>query len=103
MAFEDKQIICRDCGEPFVFTAGEQQFYQEKGLEHEPQRCRACRTTRRSRDPEGGRGMRTTNRVMTPVICASCGQQTTVPFEPKLDRPVYCSACFEQQRASFRR
>ena len=33
----DKTITCRDCGEPFTFTAGEQAFYQERGYS-EPQR-----------------------------------------------------------------
>lgn len=26
----DKTLVCRDCGEEFVFTIGEQEFYQEK-------------------------------------------------------------------------
>lgn len=88
---EDKTIVCRDCGVEFVFTAGEQGFYLEKGLLNEPQRCPACRAARRRE--------RTSNRDMTTVVCAACGVQTTVPFVPRLDRPVYCSSCFEKVRA----
>src|SRR5665648_1016886 len=44
MAFEDKDLVCKDCGATFIFTIGEQEFYAEKGFENEPQRCRECRT-----------------------------------------------------------
>lgn len=39
---EDKTIICESCKQEFVFTAGEQQFYTEKGFV-EPKKCKACR------------------------------------------------------------
>lgn len=39
---QDKKIICKDCGTEFVFTAGEQEFYAQKGLT-EPKRCKECR------------------------------------------------------------
>ena len=45
--FQDKTIVCKDCGAEFVFTAGEQEFYAEKGFQNEPQRCRACRNQKR--------------------------------------------------------
>ena len=93
MALEDKSLTCRDCGGTFVFTAGEQGFYLEKGLLNEPQRCATCRVNRR-RDRTGGGSRETTT-----VACASCGGNATVPFVPRLDRPVYCSTCFEQERA----
>lgn len=32
------------------------------------------------------------------VTCADCGQQTTVPFKPTGDRPVYCRDCFAKNR-----
>ena len=41
--YEDKTLKCKDCGEEFVFTAGEQEFYAEKGFQNEPQRCKKCR------------------------------------------------------------
>lgn len=46
-AMSDKTIRCRDCGQDFVFTEGEQAFYKEKGLENEPTRCPACRKARK--------------------------------------------------------
>ena len=92
MVFEDKTLTCRDCSSPFVFTAGEQGFYVEKGLLNEPQRCGSCRANRRKERTTGGR-------AMTTVSCAGCGGDATVPFVPRYDKPVYCSACFEEQRA----
>lgn len=94
MALEDKTLTCRDCGVQFIFTAGEQGFYLEKGLLNEPQRCPTCRASRRVSRAGGG------SREMTTVNCANCGQETTVPFVPRLDRPVYCSPCFDKSRAA---
>lgn len=93
MVFQDKTLRCRDCGQSFVFTAGEQGFYVEKGLMNEPQRCPNCRATRR-RDRAGG-----TRDGGATITCASCGREDTVPFVPRLDRPVYCSECFSKQRS----
>lgn len=89
---EDKTIACKDCSEAFVFTTGEQGFYLEKGLLNEPQRCPDCREQRRR---ERAAGVRET----TTVVCADCGQETTVPFVPRLNRPVYCASCFERVRS----
>jgi CxxC-x17-CxxC domain-containing protein len=94
VAFEDKSLTCRDCGSSFTFTAGEQGFYLEKGLLNEPQRCPGCRASRR-RERTTGNG-----RELTTVTCANCGGNATVPFVPRLDRPVLCSSCFEQERAT---
>ena len=44
----DKTIICRDCNKEFVFTDGEQEFYKEKGLQNEPQRCHECRKAKKA-------------------------------------------------------
>lgn len=94
MAFVDKTVKCQDCGEDFIFTAGEQEFYAEKGLLNEPRRCPACRSLRR----QGRAG--SASRVLHPVVCANCGEETTVPFFPREDRPVYCRSCFEKTRAA---
>lgn len=48
MEFEDKTLVCQDCGNEFVFTAGEQDFYKEKGLDNEPKRCKECRNRRKA-------------------------------------------------------
>ena len=51
MAFQDKTLTCKECGKEFIFTAGEQEFYAEKGFENEPARCRDCRDKRRRSQP----------------------------------------------------
>ncbi len=46
--YEDKTLVCKECGAEFVFTAGEQEFYAERGFQNEPQRCKACRDARKN-------------------------------------------------------
>lgn len=99
MAFADKTLICRDCGKEFVFSAGEQEFFREKGFAHDPTRCPECRAARRG-NPRSGGSDNPRPRRMYSVICADCGAQTEVPFEPRGDRPVYCRDCFEKHRTS---
>ena len=108
MAFQDRELACRDCGGGFVFTAGEQEFYSTKGLEHDPVRCPSCRATRKMMRPEdrdfapaygvyaswGGR----TPRQLHVASCAQCAGMTEVPFRPRDDRPVYCSVCYGDLR-----
>ena len=94
MAFEDQTLRCRDCAVDFVWTAGEQAFFQEKGLVNQPQRCSNCRGQKRLQ--------RQGARQMHDVVCADCGRDTQVPFEPREGRPVYCSDCFEKNRAVAR-
>jgi CxxC-x17-CxxC domain-containing protein len=112
----DRTLTCRDCGRNFVFTAGEQAFYAERGYT-EPQRCPECRAARKaersagggygggysdggSRGGYGGRGGGYSSgpRQMYPAICSNCGKETEVPFQPSGDKPVYCRECFEQRR-----
>ena len=75
MALEDKTLTCRECGQEFIFTAGEQEFYLSRNLVNEPRRS-------------------------YPAICAACGAETTVPFEPRDGRPVYCRECYTKMRQS---
>lgn len=88
--YEDKTLICKDCGEEFIFTAGEQEFYASKGFENEPQRCKSCRDNKKRERRE--------NREMFTATCAACGKEAQVPFRPREDRPVYCSECFAKMR-----
>ena len=88
--FEDKTLTCKECGAEFVFTAGEQEFYQEKGFVNEPQRCKECRDKRKNANRAA--------REMHTAICADCGAEAKVPFEPRDDRPVYCSECFAKRK-----
>ncbi|MCX6024428.1 MAG: zinc-ribbon domain containing protein [Chloroflexi bacterium] len=118
---QDKTLVCRDCGQNFVFTEGEQEFYQSRGFTNEPTRCPSCRAARKNErgDSGGGRGgygggaggggrssggggggygYERAPREMHPATCAQCGKETQVPFLPTSGRPVYCSDCFEQTR-----
>ncbi len=86
-------LTCRDCRDSFLFSAGEQTFFATKGLQNDPQRCPACRAAaRQARAGSGPREYHT-------AVCASCGGQAMVPFAPRVDRPVYCSSCFDKVRS----
>ncbi|MDR1615503.1 MAG: zinc-ribbon domain containing protein [Syntrophomonadaceae bacterium] len=97
--FNDKYLTCKDCGSEFLFSASEQEFYAEKGFENEPGRCPDCRKARKQRNGFGNSRYREDRPSFT-TICASCNQETTVPFEPTGDRPVYCRECFQARRNS---
>ncbi len=98
MSFQDKVLTCRDCGKEFLFTAGEQTFYAEKGFQHEPTRCRNCRATRKGGAGGGGSmGSEGGNRAMFPTVCSECGKETQVPFRPTAGKPVYCRDCFQKR------
>ena len=96
----DKNLVCKECGSNFVFTASEQEFFAEKGFTNEPGRCPDCRRARKERNNGAGFGRNNNRqqREMHDVICASCGTQTQVPFRPSNDRPVYCRDCYNQTK-----
>ena len=96
MSFEDKTIQCADCGEAFTHSAEEQELFQSRGYTNEPKRCPTCRQARKS-ERFGDSGYRAP-RQMFAVVCAECGKETEVPFEPRGDRPVYCSDCYRNVR-----
>ncbi len=116
MSIADKTLTCRDCGQPFVFTAGEQEFYAEKGFTNEPTRCPDCRRAAKARRDGGGGGGYSSDRrggnggggygaprgerTMHPATCSNCGRETMVPFVPTSGKPVYCQDCFQQQRSN---
>lgn len=95
--FQDKVLSCKDCGKEFVFSANEQEFYASKGFENEPGRCPECRSARKQQ--RGGMSGRR-ERQMYPAICSECGVETTVPFQPTGDRPIYCRDCFQSKRSN---
>ncbi|MBQ8551604.1 MAG: zinc-ribbon domain containing protein [Clostridia bacterium] len=88
--YQDEKLICKDCGEEFVFTAGEQEFYAEKGFQNKPQRCKACRDARKNAGKP--------QRELFTTTCARCGKEAKVPFQPSNDRPVYCSECYAEMK-----
>jgi CxxC-x17-CxxC domain-containing protein len=102
---EDRRIICANCGDEFLFTAGEQAFYAEKGLTHAPTRCTKCRSQRKGPRAEGavaaaepaGRSASPAREMYT-AVCANCGKETQVPFKPVSGRPVYCRDCFRERK-----
>ena len=105
MAFKDKTLVCLDCGCEFTFTADEQDFFASKGYTNEPKRCPECRQTRKaqrygSSGDTNNRNSYGSTRQMFPAVCAECGKETEVPFQPREERPVYCSDCFRKVRAS---
>lgn len=99
MSLEDKTLQCAECGQKFVFTAAEQEFFASKGYVNEPKRCPTCREARRSQRGPGGRAggdSYRAQREMYPAVCASCGKETQVPFQPRQGRPVYCNDCYSR-------
>lgn len=100
MSFQDKSIKCSDCGTTFTFTASEQEFFAGKGFTNEPKRCSSCRHARKPERYENSGSSYRTQRQMFPVKCAQCGKDTEVPFEPRGDKPVYCSDCYRKVASS---
>jgi CxxC-x17-CxxC domain-containing protein len=108
MSFEDKTLTCSDCDKSFTFTVAEQEQFQERGYTNEPKRCPDCRQARKAdRNNSGSNGNsysgnRTNSYAGTrqsfPTTCSECGKATTVPFEPRQGRPVYCSDCYRKVR-----
>ncbi len=108
MSYQDKTLTCNDCGQSFTFTSGEQEFHASKGFINQPGRCPECRAARKAQRGEssyssgggsygGGYGGQ---REMFSATCASCGKEARVPFQPRGDKPVYCSDCFRSQSGS---
>ena len=126
--YNDKNLTCADCGQEFVFTASEQDFYSQRGFT-EPRRCPSCRASRKAaRNSDGGGagsyssgggyssggyssgagsyggggggggGYDRGPREMFSATCSSCGKEAQVPFRPTSGKPVYCSDCFRSQR-----
>jgi CxxC-x17-CxxC domain-containing protein len=117
--YSDKNLTCADCGQEFVFTASEQDFYAQRGFT-EPRRCASCRASRKAaRNSEGGGsygagsysssggyssggygsgGYDRGPREMFSATCSNCGREAQVPFRPTSGKPVYCSDCFRSIR-----
>src|SRR5437660_9232353 len=111
----DTTITCRDCGQAFTFTSGEQDFYASRGFS-EPSRCADCRAARKAQRDGGGASYDSYGsssggyggggggyssgsrgeREMVSATCSSCGQEGKVPFQPSGDQPVYVSAWFQE-------
>ncbi|HWH36341.1 MAG TPA: zinc-ribbon domain containing protein [Candidatus Limnocylindrales bacterium] len=112
MLTSDRTLTCADCGQEFVFSASEQQFYADRGFS-DPRRCNNCRANRKAqRNATGGGGggyggggydtggyRERAPREMHEATCSSCGKVAQVPFRPTSGKPVYCDDCFRSRRA----
>jgi CxxC-x17-CxxC domain-containing protein len=90
MDYEDKNLTCKDCSKEFVWSAGEQKFYADKGLQNPPGRCPDCRKQKKEQK---------TNRQMFSIICKQCGKEGQVPFQPRNANDVLCAECFAAQKS----
>ena len=88
--YQDETLICEDCGSEFVFTAGEQEFFAQRGLQNKPKRCPECRKNRRQKN----------KKKLYEVTCSKCGCQTKVPFKPIEGKEVYCKDCYASVKES---
>jgi CxxC-x17-CxxC domain-containing protein len=105
MSYTDKQITCVDCGTEFTFSSGEQERFAQLGFTNEPKRCSSCRAAKKAAQggapsrSSGSRDARSSGpREMFSVVCSACGKPAQVPFQPRGDRPVYCSDCFSNSK-----
>lgn len=110
MLTSDRTMTCADCGQEFVFSASEQQFYADRGFS-DPRRCPTCRQARKAQRNTGGGGggsyggydsggyRERAPREMHEANCSSCGKVAQVPFRPTSGKPVYCDDCFRSRRA----
>ena len=110
MSLQNKSIQCSDCGTTFTFSAEEQEQFVSRGYTNDPKRCPSCRQERKTRQ-YGNNGNSSNSygndsygykprREMFPAVCAECRKDTQVPFQPRQDRPVYCSDCYNKVRLS---
>jgi CxxC-x17-CxxC domain-containing protein len=125
MSFQDQTLKCADCGKDFTFTAGEQEFFAQKGFSNTPKRCPDCRSRKKAQSrgggrdagargggggfggggrggPRGGGGGRGADRPRYPATCSRCGAAFDAPFQPKQGLPVYCRDCFDAVKGSSR-
>ena len=94
---QDLQLTCSDCGQEFTFSMEDQSYFRERGYS-EPKRCKQCRQAKKN-EQAGGGSYRSESQG-TSVSCSACGKQTTVPFEPRGDRPVYCQDCYRSRKGN---
>jgi len=105
MVYTDQTLVCRDCNQEFTFTAGEQEFYASHNLTNTPSRCPSCRSARKGQSGGYGGGRSSSSREprqMYSATCSNCGNEAMVPFQPRGDKPVYCSDCYQTVSPSGR-
>jgi CxxC-x17-CxxC domain-containing protein len=104
MEFVDRILTCTDCGCEFIFTAGEQLFFQDKQFKNDPKRCKPCKSRRSTgavATTGGGPAAAGISRTETRTQCSECGIETTVPFKPTQGRPVLCRQCYKNNMTAL--
>ncbi len=76
----DINLTCRQCGREFVFTKGEQEFYELKGFAS-PSRCQECRSTKQNQSHH--------------LVCSQCGT------ELEKGTSIYCTTCLASTHLEF--
>ena len=101
--FSDKEIDCVDCEVVFIWSAGEQSFFRDKGLKNPPKRCKECKKAKTERLSAiiASQNSGIKQRIEVEVNCAKCEARTTVPFYPSQGRPVYCRSCYLDMNPSL--
>jgi CxxC-x17-CxxC domain-containing protein len=115
MSFTDRTLVCKECGQEFTFTAGEQEFFQQKGFTQDPKRCAQCRARRRrlreqerayrpARSPRERRYSHPQEQEVRKykISCARCRGMGEVNFEPDPSRPIYCKSCYRELKRTRR-
>jgi CxxC-x17-CxxC domain-containing protein len=100
MQFVDRLLTCQDCGNEFIFTAGEQLFFFDKQFKNDPKRCKPCKSRRAGLAAGSGPAAAGIARTETRTHCSECGVETTVPFKPTQGRPVLCRQCFQNRKTT---
>ena len=88
MEFVDKTLKCKECGKDFTWTAGEQQFFADKGFRNKPTRCKDCRKVNRQK----------VEAEYFKIVCSSCqqiGEALFKPSDPAAE--IFCKNCFEEK------
>lgn len=86
--FEDKTLKCKECGKDFVWAAGEQEFFAQKGFSNKPTRCKDCRKVNRAK----------VEAEYFKITCSSCGQVGEALFKPSDPAAtIYCKNCFDEK------
>lgn len=94
MQYQDQTLTCRDCGQSFVFTARDQQFFADKGFTNPPTRCRDCRLKKKEAGSRPGGSGTMADKPLFKITCKNCGKAGEMAIEPRKPNDVLCSECF---------
>jgi CxxC-x17-CxxC domain-containing protein len=91
--FQDRTLICKNCGKNFTWTSSEQKFFSEKGLKNVPARCENCRLDYKEKHKF---------KVSSPVYCSDCGAEGEISYLPKSKKDlILCENCFAKKQKEY--